>query len=465
MACSAQGSGVSETVPPQGRMSQQRVLSTSQKQGVGPGRAPRWFLVAGLLLISICLFIGVRLFLHPPPEPQLQAVRSEVVSDPAVPAPPAPTPITLGKSNTLAGVLAAQGIPQNAVTQIVQALRLHLNLRRLQPEDTLRLHRNPDGAVTKVVYCQSPVDIFEVHREEHGWIAYKRDVAIDRRVALVAGTLEDTLFDSIERLGESPRLVLDFAEIFAWDFDFAADSQPGDHFRMLVEKLYAADQFIEYGHILAAEYESEGTVHTAIYFPEKKRGDYYTPEGESLRRAFLKSPLDFSRISSGYNRARRHPVLGGVRPHLAVDYAAPTGTPVRAVADGVVKFAGRKGGYGNMVILHHRVNYETTYSHLSRFGKGIRRGARVTQRHVIGYVGSTGLSTGPHLDYRVIKDGSFVNPLKQTFFPGKPISHASWPSFISARDSYLQQIRSGLQAQTISSSACLSSLTPSEDFP
>jgi len=346
--------------------------------------------------------------------------------------------------------LAAQGISQSAVTQIVEALRLHLNLRQLRPEDSLRLHRDPDGAVTKVVYRRSPADIFEVHREEHGWIAHQREVAIDRRVTLVAGTLEDTLFDSIERLGEDPRLVLDFAEIFAWDFDFASDSQPGDRFRMLVEKLYVADQFVEYGHILAAEYENGGTVHTAIYFRDKKREGYYTPEGESLRRAFLKSPLEFSRISSGYRRARRHPVLGGLRPHLAVDYSAPTGTAVQAVADGVVKFAGRKGGYGNAVILRHRANYETMYSHLSRFGNGIRRGARVRQRHVIGYVGSTGLSTGPHLDYRVIKDGCFVNPLKQTFLPGEPISHSSLPSFISTRDSFLQQVRSGLQAQTIS---------------
>ncbi|MCU0594496.1 MAG: M23 family metallopeptidase, partial [Desulfobacterota bacterium] len=306
---------------------------------------------------------------------------------------------------------------------------------------------------TKVVYCQSPVEIFEVLHDGRGWIAYQRDVAIDRRVTFVAGAIEETLFDSIERLGESPQLVLDFAEIFAWDFDFASDSQPGDQFRMLVEKSYVADQFVEYGRILAAEYESEGEVHTAIYFVENSHGDYYTPGGESLRRAFLKSPLDFTRISSGYNRARRHPVLGGVRPHLAVDYAAPVGTPVRAVADGVVTFAGRKGGYGNMVILRHRANYETVYSHLSRFGKGIRSGARVAQRHVIGYVGSTGLSTGPHLDYRVIKDGRFVNPLKQTFLPGKPVSPSSRPSFISTRDIYLQKLRGGIEAQTLSSGA------------
>jgi len=428
------------------------VLGTSQEQKEGSGRAPRWFLAAVLLLISSCVFIGIRLFLHLTPGPQPQVARSECVSNPAVPTLPAPTTITLGKNKTLAGVLAAQGISQNTVTQIVRALRLRLDLRQLQPEDTLRLHRNLDGAVVKVVYCQSPVDIFEAYCEEDGWITHQRDVAIDRRVVLVAGTLEDTLFDSIERLGESPRLVLDFAEIFAWDFDFAADSQPGDRFRMLVEKRYAADQFVEYGRILAAEYESEGTVHTAIYFIENNHEDYYTPQGESLRRAFLKSPLDFSRISSGYNRARRHPVLGGVRPHLAVDYAAPVGTPVRAVADGVVKFAGWKGGYGKTVTLRHRANYQTVYSHLSRFAKGIGKGARVKQRQVIGYVGSTGLSTGPHLDYRVIKKGHFINPLKHDFIPGKPVSHSSWLSFISSRNSYLQKIDSGFQVQTISSS-------------
>jgi murein DD-endopeptidase MepM/ murein hydrolase activator NlpD len=453
MERSAQEADAHEAVPRQGRMSLGCWFRTSRKEKADGSRTLRWLPATVLLVIGSCFLIGVRLFLHPPPEPQTQAVTPEKVPDPVVPPLPAPITITLGKNKTITEVLLAQGIPQNTVTQIVQALRSHLNLRRLQPDDTLLLHRNLEGAVTKVVYCQSPVEIFEVLHDGRGWIAYQRDVAIDRRVTFVAGAIEETLFDSIERLGESPQLVLDFAEIFAWDFDFASDSQPGDQFRMLVEKSYVADQFVEYGRILAAEYESEGEVHTAIYFVENSHGDYYTPGGESLRRAFLKSPLDFTRISSGYNRARRHPVLGGVRPHLAVDYAAPVGTPVRAVADGVVTFAGRKGGYGNMVILRHRANYETVYSHLSRFGKGIRSGARVAQRHVIGYVGSTGLSTGPHLDYRVIKDGRFVNPLKQTFLPGKPVSPSSRPSFISTRDIYLQKLRGGIEAQTLSSGA------------
>jgi len=424
------------------------VAGKYQKQMMGSGRSLNRFLTPVLLMISPFLFMGIGPFLQHPHEPRPQAVKSETVSDSGIPSVAAPTTITLGK-RTLTGVLVAHGVPQSAITQIIQALRLHLNLRQLQPEDTLQLYYNSDRALIKVVYRQSPLDIFDVHRQKHNWVSYKRDVVIEKRVNLITGTLENTLFGSIEKLGESPRLVLDFAEIFAWVFDFAVDSQPGDQFCILVEKLYVKDQFVDYGRILAAEYESKRTVHTAIYFQEKKRGDYYTPGGESMRRAFLKSPLNFSRISSGYNRTRPHPVLGGVRPHLAVDYVAPTGTPVWAVADGVVKFAGRKSGYGKTVILRHMANYQTIYSHLSRFKKGIRSGAKVLQRQVIGYVGSTGVSTGPHLDYRVIKDGKFVNPLKETFLPGKPISKSSWPPFISTRDSYLQQIRNGLKFRAI----------------
>jgi murein DD-endopeptidase MepM/ murein hydrolase activator NlpD len=291
------------------------------------------------------------------------------------------------------------------------------------------------------------VDIVEAWREGETWAASRRDVPVDRRVVLVAGTLNENLFESMEALREQAQLVLDFAEIFAWDFDFASDSQPGDRFRMLVEKVYTGDQFVKYGRILAAEYQSEGTTHTGIYFRDKDGGSYYTPAGESLRRSFLKSPLEFTRISSRYSFRRRHPILGGVRPHLAVDYAAPHGTPVWAVADGSVEFAGWKGGNGNTVILRHRVNFKTMYNHLSGFGKGIRAGTKVTQRQVIGYVGTTGLSTGPHLDYRVIKDGRFVNPLKETFLPGKPMSPASRPSFFQARDSLLAQLRSALAAR------------------
>jgi murein DD-endopeptidase MepM/ murein hydrolase activator NlpD len=305
----------------------------------------------------------------------------------------------------------------------------------------IKLHRDERGAVVRLVYSQSPIDIYEAARSGYGWTAARRDVPVERRVVRVAGTLRENLFESMEVLGERPQLVIDFAEIFAWDFDFAQDSQPGDAFRLLVEKVYTGETFVKYGRILAAEYDNQGKLHTAVHFKDREGGGYYTPAGESMRRSFLKSPLEFTRITSGYSRGRRHPILGGVRPHLAVDYAAPSGTPVMAVADGTVELSGWKGGNGNTVLLRHRADFKTMYNHLSRFAKGIHPGARVKQRQVIGYVGSTGLSTGPHLDYRVMKGGAFVNPLQQKFIPGAPIAAASRPAFEAERNTLLAQLR------------------------
>jgi len=363
---------------------------------------------------------------------------------PTAPAPPPAIKRTLQRGRTFVDALLAHGIRQDIAARIVQALRSHLDFRRLRPGDALELHRDAQGELVKVVYRQSPVDIVEAERQGETWAASRREVPVEHRVVLVAGTLEANLFESMDALGEQAQLVLDFAEVFAWDFDFASDSQPGDRFRLLVEKVYTRNQFVKYGRILVAEYESEGKSHIGIYFRDKDGGGYYTPAGESLRRAFLKSPLEFTRISSRYSYGRRHPILGGVRPHLAVDYAAPHGTPVWAVADGTVEFSGWKGGNGNTVILRHRANFKTMYNHLSRFPSGIRAGVSVKQRQVIGYVGSTGLSTGPHLDYRIIKDGRFVNPLKETFLPGKPVSPASRPTFIQARDSLLGQLHNAV---------------------
>jgi murein DD-endopeptidase MepM/ murein hydrolase activator NlpD len=395
----------------------------------------RWSLGAAALLV-VLLAGGTFHFLSAPSAPPPVAV-----APPLPPSPPPPVVGTLGKRRTLQEVLAAFGVAKDRAIQIVQAMRPHIDFRRLQPQDQLELHHDASGDPVKFVYRQSPIEVVEATRAGGDWAAARLDVPVDRRIVVVSGTLKDNLFESMERLGERPQLVLDFAEIFAWDFDFAADAQPGDRFRMLVEKVFTNEQFVKYGRILAAEYESEGRAHTGVYFKDKDGSGYYTPAGESLRRAFLKSPLEFTRISSTFSRARRHPILGGVRPHLAVDYAAPHGTPVFAVADGTTESAGWSGGGGNTVVIRHRANFKTMYNHLSRFAAGIRRGAAVRQRQVIGYVGSTGLSTGPHLDYRVMKDGRFVNPLKQTFLPGQPISPANRGAFAEARDSLLARLR------------------------
>jgi murein DD-endopeptidase MepM/ murein hydrolase activator NlpD len=398
----------------------------------------------GIAAATVAVFAASVFLFFPQP---VQAPAPVAVAPPAPPAPPAPVVDTLGKRRTLQNALAALGVAKDRALQIVQALQPHLDFRRLRPHDELELHRDPSGDLIKFVFRQSPIDIVEATRAGDGWAGMRRDVPVDRRAVLVSGTIRENLFESVERTGERPQLVMDFAEIFAWDFDFAADSQPGDTFRMLVEKVYTGDQFVKYGRILAAEYESEGRLHTGVYFKDKDGSGYYTPKGESLRRAFLKSPLEFTRISSTFSRGRRHPILGGVRPHLAVDYAAPMGTPIFAVADGTVESAGWSGGGGNTVVVRHRANFKTMYNHLSHFAKGVRPGTAVRQRQVIGYVGSTGLSTGPHLDYRVIKDGTFVNPLKQTFLPGVPISPSNHTAFAQSRDALLSQLRSSENAR------------------
>ncbi len=420
-----------------------------QPQDKSPGYGPRLLrrrsrLALGGVGLALVL-LGVGLVLRPDqPTPSPTAFPAASPAPLPLPTPPPPTSSILGKGRTLLEALLSHGIGQELGGRIISALRPLVNFRRLKPEDSLEFHHDSSGGLARVVYQQGPVDVVEAWRDGDAWTAARREVPVERRVVPVAGTLTGSLFESLEALGERAQLVLDFAEIFAWDFDFASDSQPGDRFRMLVEKVFSGDQFVKYGRILVAEYESEGTVHTGIYFQDREGGGYFTPAGESLRRAFLKSPLEFTRISSGYSRGRRHPILGGVRPHLAIDYAAPQGTPIWAVADGTVEFAGWHGGNGYTVTLRHRANFKTMYNHLSRFARGIRPGAPVTQRQVIGYVGSTGLSTGPHLDYRILKDGRFVNPLKQTFLPGKPIPASARAVFLEARDALLEELRSSL---------------------
>jgi murein DD-endopeptidase MepM/ murein hydrolase activator NlpD len=199
---------------------------------------------------------------------------------------------------------------------------------------------------------------------------------------------------------------------------------------VVVEKIYKGDQFVQYGPIHGLEYQrGEKTIRGIGY-----QGDFYNEKGISLRKAFLKAPLRFNRISSRFSRARKHPILGGVFPHFGVDYAAPLGTPIWAVADGTVVSCGWGGGFGKQVILRHLNGYATYYGHLSRFGSGIKKGMRVRQQQIIGYVGSTGLSTGPHLDYRLVKDGRFRNPLKESFPTGIPLRKGEMESFQERRD-------------------------------
>ena len=249
------------------------------------------------------------------------------------------------------------------------------------------------------------------------------------------GVIESSLFMAITASGEKDQLALDLAEIFAWDVDFNTEIQKGDSFRVVVEKLSLEGEFSRYGRILTAEFVRGERVHRAVRFEGGERPGYYAPDGTPLRKAFLRSPLRFTRISSRFTRRRLHPVTGQYRPHLAVDYAAPTGTPVHASADGRVVAAGWMGGLGKAVHLRHANGFETLYGHLSRIH--VRRGQRVAQGTPVGNVGATGLATGPHLDYRMKRDGQYVNPLAVQLPPAEPIPESLFPDFERRRDAAL----------------------------
>lgn len=348
----------------------------------------------------------------------------------------------IGRGQSFAQALSAEGISSRLTHEIVRVLRPHLNFRKISPGATFRATLDDGGSLIHFRYQASPVEIFKVTPNGTGYQAARQEIPIERRVETITGTVTSSLFESMEALGEKPDLTMRFLDIFLWDFDFNHSARPGDEFRMLVEKEYGEGTFVGYGKILIAQYENRGKTYTGIYFETRPgKGDFYTPDGRSVRKTFLRSPLRFTRISSRYSHRRRHPILGGIRPHLAIDYAAPTGTPVWSVADGQVLSAGWKGGNGKTVLIQHRSGYRTMYNHLSRFARGIRKGTRVRQKQVIGYVGSTGLSTGPHLDYRVIKNGRFVNPLSQKFIPGEPVPKSQRPEFRKLRDRLLQEVQ------------------------
>jgi murein DD-endopeptidase MepM/ murein hydrolase activator NlpD len=314
-------------------------------------------------------------------------------------------------------------------------------MRRLAPGERLVVQPGSDGRPAEIGYARSPAERYEIRPGGDGrWAVTAVRPDVDTRVVAITGEVRDSLFASMERLGEAAGLTARLVNLFEWDFDFAADSLPGDRFRLLVEKRYVGDVFLGYGDVLIAQYSSVGrSLLTSVGFHDAAgRREYYDASGRSVKKMFLRAPLDFTRVTSGFSHARFHPVLGGYRPHLAVDYGAPIGTPVRAVADAVVALAGWNGGYGLSISLRHGRGYETMYNHLSKID--VRPGERVRQRQVIGRVGSTGLSTAPHLDYRVRKGGVLVNPLGEKFIPGSPVPAHRREAFTVHVDALLERL-------------------------
>ncbi len=339
--------------------------------------------------------------------------------------------VEMRRGDTLVQALSRGGLQSRSATLLAtQFGKNGADLRRIRAGATIEITWNSRNEATQVRYEASPWLSFAARTVNGTWRVGRAETVPELRIEAVSGVVQRSLFDAVERTGESPRLVLALVEIFSSDFDFTADTRAGDRFRLLVEKRYAGDAFVDYGRILVAQYASGGKTLTGVGFDQGvSHFAHYDLAGQSLRKSFLKSPLEFTRITSGFTYARPHPILGGVRPHLAIDYAAPIGTPVRAVADGVIVNAGWNGGNGIQVHIRHRSGYETQYNHLSRIPPDIRVGARVRQKQIIGNVGATGLATGPHLDYRIVHNGTYVNPLSEKFIPGEPIPTAVRPDF------------------------------------
>ena len=340
------------------------------------------------------------------------AAPPRVGDGPATPASPAATEVTLRRGETLESAMRRAGIERAEAAAIVASLRSNVNMRRLAPGERLTVLPGAEGETVEVVYTRSPAERYEVRFEGGHWTVTAIRPDVETRVVALAGEVRDSLFAGVERLGETPALTARLVTLFEWDFDFAADSLPGDQFRCLVEKRYVGDSLLGYGDILIAQYSSAGrSLLTSVAFADGGgRREYYDASGRSVKKMFLRAPLDFTRITSGFSHARHHPILGGLRPHLAVDYGAPVGTPVRAVADGEVAFAERSGTYGYLVLIQHGGGTYTTYASLQEIRTP--RGTKVTKGTIIGTVGQADPDNPPLLYFEIRPQGrQAVDPL------------------------------------------------------
>lgn len=341
-------------------------------------------------------------------------------------------PNVLPPDSTLNSALRELGVSAQVIHQIVEAARPVMDLGRLRAGTRFQLifSSNSSNDLVGMHFRFSPIEQLLVNKKADSWKAEKITEAVDIKVRTFSGVVESSLWESALDAKMDPNLISELSEVFAWQIDFSREVRENDRWRISVEQKWVRGSPVGWGSILAAEYETAEQRYAAILFesPEGERG-YYAPDGTSLKKMFLKSPLRFGRISSRFTTKRFHPILQVNRPHLGVDYAAPIGTPIRAIGDGVISEAGWRGSAGNMIRLRHNSIYMTAYKHLSRFAKGIRKGSRVAQGQVIGYVGTTGLSSGPHLHFEFYQSGRFVDPLGRKFPSADPIPPALMGQF------------------------------------
>lgn len=368
-----------------------------------------------------------------------------------------PTAKQMPSGENLAGMLLQFGLSAAEAADATAAAQHAFNLRQVRAGNTVTVGRSVEGSLREIDYKIDSGRMLRIVPQTPGFAAEVREIPVRSEVAIVSGTLEDSLFNAVEEAGESAEVAMRLAQIFGYDLDFYTDPRRGDTFRVVLEKRkYANGETAGYGKILAAEYCNGGRKYPALLFHDPEgRLAYYTADGKSLQKAFLRSPLKFGApVTSHFSQSRFHPILKTYRPHLGTDYGAPVGTPVQTIGSGRVVFAGRKGGDGNMVHIVHSNGYETMYLHLSRMF--VHAGEHVEIGKTIGLVGMTGLATGPHLDFRIMQKGQFKNFERLGLPPSDPVSKKNWPEFAGVREVWLPVLNGEKQPETASAVPAIS---------
>jgi murein DD-endopeptidase MepM/ murein hydrolase activator NlpD len=389
-----------------------------------PGYSPRRIaLAAALGLVLVGGVLALVLFLN---RPKSRPAEKNLPAAPAIPAIAPESALRIreeiiAKGRTLAQILGGYGFTGAEIERLKADVKPVFNLDKIIAGRRIRLSIDAEGSVRSLEYDMDGLRFLAVSREGAGFKAEAKAYPFETRMEYIWGTVEDNVISAFAKRNEKDLLALSMTDLFAWDIDFYTELRRGDAFRMVYEKRYLEGKFVSYGDILAAEFINRGRAFQAYRFTYSDTGksDYFDREAKSVRKEFLRSPIPYAAVTSGFSYSRFHPILKVYTSHFGVDYGATEGTPVHATADGVVLSAGPNGAAGNMVHLRHKNSYETMYLHLSRIF--VAPGERVEGGKVIGLVGTTGESTGPHLDYRIRQGGTFVNPLAAKFAPVSPL--------------------------------------------
>lgn len=373
---------------------------------------------------------------------------SSALADVATPAntgePPVVAPahrVTVSSGDSLYLIFKRLGLQQRDLALMTGLKPLAKKLARIAPRQEIEFYVDTESRLTRLVHRLDRLRSLHVFREGDAFAFEEVVEPPETAVATAAGVIDTSLFEAGQHAGLSDSLIMQMAEIFGWDVDFALDIRAGDRFALVFEEQFKDGEKIGEGPIVAAEFTNRGRRIRAVRYADPTgRAAYFSPDGRSMRKAFLRTPVNFTRISSRFSFSRRHPVLHKMRAHRGVDYAAPRGTAVKASGDGRVVFAGRNGGYGRTIVLRHGSVYTTLYAHLSRFSKGIRPGKRVEQGQTIGYVGSTGLATGPHLHYEFRVRGTHRDPLRVKLPQAAPLAEGYMDDFRSKAEPLLAKL-------------------------